>query len=228
MKKIILFAAAAFLAVSCFQVNKNFTIGNRTLTGTGPVVSRELPLSGFDAIRLEGNPDVTFRQSDTFRVVLHTQENVIDSVDCRVDDGVLTVRTKGRRSIRATEFRLDIAAPLLSHVSVHGASDFNIPAGYRSEGDIAFEVKGSGDMDLKDIACGTLSILIQGAADANLEGLKVGKLKVTVQGAGDMTAAGSAGEADLDVQGAGDIDIRNLRVEGEIRKKTAGAAHIRL
>lgn len=213
MKRLLILSAAALLAVSCFR---------------GPVVSRNLDLRDFTAVRVADGADVTFSQADSFRVVLRTQESVIDSVECKVVDGELYVGTKGHRPIRAREFSLDIAAPVLNNVLVQGATDFSIPDGYSADENLSFKVEGAADIDMDDIACKGLSFHIQGAGDVTARGLDVKTcVKVKVEGAGDITLSGRTTDAVLEVSGAGDIDIRHLTVDGNIRRKIAGASHIR-
>ena len=228
MKKTLILAAAAILAVSCFHVNSNYKGGKNTIVATGPVVSRTYDLKDFKAIRLAGGSDVTFSQADSFRVVLRTQESVVDSVECKVIDGELYVGTKDHRPIRAKEFSLDIAAPVLTRVLVQGATDFSIPHGYSADENLSFKVEGAADIDLNSVSCKGLSFHIQGAGDVSAKDVDVKTcLKVKVEGAGDITVSGRTLDALMEVSGAGDIDIRHLTVEGNIRRKTAGAARIR-
>ena len=228
MKRILILAAAALAAVSCFHVNKNYKLGGNILIGTGPVVSRNLDLADFTAIRLSGGADITFTQADTFSVVLRAREGIIDSLVCSVQDGELYVGSRGNGRILSQELSLDISAPELTRVLVQGSADFSMPDGYHSDGDLAFRVQGAGDIDISGIACRNLSFTISGAGDIEAKELDIREcLNIKVSGAGDVTAEGRTQDAVLEVSGAGDIDIRNLRVDGDVRTKTAGASRIR-
>ena len=231
MKQILSLAAAALLCASCFHVNSNFkgTVGGKdAIKGEGPVVSKTFEdLKDFDAIEINGQADVTFTQSAAYEVTLHTQENILDYVDYHLEGTTLVIQLKDRRTARAEKYDLVIQAPDLRKIEVNGAADLKMPAGLRTEGDLAVEVNGAGDLDFSGIRCNNLKVTANGAADITASSLDVQSLKVEVNGAGDVKLDGQAGDASLSVNGAGDIDIRNLKVAGKVSKHASGLAKIR-
>ena len=231
MKQILSLAAAALICASCFHVNSNFkgTVGGKdAVKGEGPVVSKTFEdLKDFDAIEINGQADVTFTQSTTYEVTLHTQENILDYVDYHLEGTTLVIQLKDRRTARAEKYDLVIQAPDLRKIEVNGAADLKMPAGLRTEGDLAVEVNGAGDLDFAGIRCNSLKMTANGAADITASALDVQSLKVEVNGAGDVNLDGQAGDASLSVNGAGDIDARNLKVAGKVSKHASGLAKIR-
>ena len=231
MKQILSLAAAALICASCFHVNSNFkgTVGGKdAVKGEGPVVSKTFEdLKDFDAIEINGQADVTFTQSAAYEVTLHTQENILDYVDYHLEGTTLVIQLKDRRTARAEKYDLVIQAPDLRKIEVNGAADLKMPAGLRTEGDLAVEVNGAGDLDFSGIRCNNLKVTANGAADITASSLDVQSLKVEVNGAGDVKLDGQAGDASLSVNGAGDIDIRNLKVAGKVSKHASGLAKIR-
>lgn len=231
MKQILSLAAAALLCASCFHVNSNFkgTVGGKdAIKGEGPVVSKTFEdLKDFDAIEINGQADVTFTQSAAYEVTLHTQENILDYVDYHLEGTTLVIQLKDRRTARAEKYDLVIQAPDLRKIEVNGAADLKMPAGLRTEGDLAVEVNGAGDLDFAGIRCNSLKMTANGAADITASALDVQSLKVEVNGAGDVKLDGQAGDASLSVNGAGDIDARNLKVAGKVSKHASGLAKIR-
>ena len=231
MKQILSLAAAALLCASCFHVNSNFkgTVGGKdAIKGEGPVVSKTFEdLKDFDAIEINGQADVTFTQSAAYEVTLHTQENILDYVDYHLEGTTLVIQLKDRRTARAENYDLVIQAPDLRKIEVNGAADLKMPAGLRTEGDLAVEVNGAGDLDFAGIRCNSLKMTANGAADITASSLDVQSLKVEVNGAGDVNLDGQAGDASLSVNGAGDIDARNLKVAGKVSKHASGLAKIR-
>ncbi len=231
MKQILSLAAAALLCASCFHVNSNFkgTVGGKdAIKGEGPVVSKTFEdLKDFDAIEINGQADVTFTQSAAYEVTLHTQENILDYVDYHLEGTTLVIQLKDRRTARAEKYDLVIQAPDLRKIEVNGAADLKMPAGLRTEGDLAVEVNGAGDLDFAGIRCNSLKMTANGAADITASALDVQSLKVEVNGAGDVNLDGQAGDASLSVNGAGDIDARNLKVAGKVSKHASGLAKIR-
>lgn len=228
MYKILMLSAAALLCASCIHVNSNFKGGKNALKGAGPIITKNFDFQDFHSVCVYGNADVVFTQADTWEVTLTTQENVLDKLDYKVEDGVLVIQAQDRMTIRAEEYDLTIKAPVLRRVEVNGAADFDIPSGFRSEEDLTVEVNGAGDLSFRGIACRNLKIQANGAADIDAKEVDVQSVNVLINGAGDVSLTGKAGEADLSVNGAGDIDARKLAVAGEVKKHTSGIAKIQL
>lgn len=231
MKQLLSIAAMALLCASCFQVNSNFKgfgNGHNAIKGEGSVISKSLDLKDFDAIRVNGQADVTFVQADAFEVTLRTQENIFDYVDFRVEGSTLVLELKDRKTARAEEFDVTVKAPALKKLEVNGAGDVRIPAGLASEEDFKVEVNGAGDLDFTRISCRDFIVRVNGAADIDAMGIDVASVDIQVNGAGDVELSGKAGKADLNVSGAGDIDATGLTVAGEVKKHAAGMAKIRI
>ena len=233
MRKIVYLAAAALLCASCFRVNSNYNPirinGKNTVKGEGNVVSKSFDLKDFDAIEINGQAsDAVFTQSSEYEVTLRTHENLIDIMNYHVEGTTLVIETKDKQGFRAEEFDLMIKAPTLKRLEVNGATDFDIPGGLVSEGDLKVEINGAGDLELKQIRCASLEVNVNGAADLDVSDIDVQKLDIQVNGAGDVVLSGKAGNASFEVNGAGDIDARNLSVAGEVKKRKAGVASIKL
>ena len=229
MKKLLYLAAATVLCASCFNVNMNFKgSGKGMITGTGPVETRTLDLRDFTGICVKGGAGVKFSQADSFAVRVSTQENIFDSLDFEVKDSVLFIQTIGHRRVNADKYEINLTMPSLSSIEVDGAVDFEALTAWKASGDVSISVNGAGEISFDSLTCQKLDVEINGASELDASGLDVSVLSIQINGAGDVEVSGKAGEADLRVAGAGDIDARNLKVAGEVRKKTAGAARIRL
>ncbi|MBR5699684.1 MAG: DUF2807 domain-containing protein [Bacteroidales bacterium] len=227
MKKLVYLAAAALLCASCFNVNVNFN-GKNAIKGSGPVETRTLDLKDFDAISVVGGADVRFTQADDWEVTVTTQENIFDSLDFVVTDSVLVLQTIGQRTVRAEKYQICISAPDLRKINVTGAADIKSLSAVNFTGDLTVSVSGAAELDFDGLQCGILDLTVNGAADIDIKGLNATAVLVKINGAGDVDLAGKAGEASFEVNGAGDIEAEELSVAGEVRKKTSGAARIRL
>lgn len=227
MNKALSFAATVLMTLcSCV-----YTVGNNgkpTIKGEGPVETRELALSGFDKLVVNGHADITFTQTEgTWSVSVRTQENIFDYLDYHVDGSTLTLEYKDQVNIRAEEFEVFISAPLLKEVVVNGASDFQAKQGYRSAEPFSFTVNGAGDMELCGIVCPSLNIAVNGAGDIDMEDIDVQTLSFTINGAGDAKVSGKAVEANFSVSGVGSIDATHLQAE-KTNKSASGLAKIKI
>ena len=230
MKKYISIAAAAFLCASCvFNVNPNFQFGNGSyIKGEGPIITKTLDFSDFNGIRVNGNAVVNLTQGEEWEVLLTTHENIFDTLDYKVEDSILVIQIKDKQRIKAEKYELAIQMPELAAFEVNGAADGKVKAFSQPTKDVNIRVNGAGDLEFEGITCKQMSVKVNGAADFEGSGLDVESVDVEVNGAGDVELKGKAGNASFEVHGAGDIDARELSVAGEVKKKTAGAARIRL
>jgi Protein of unknown function (DUF2807). len=232
MKKILYMAATVLLCSSCFHVNSNFKGsffgGKDAIKGEGQLIGKNFDFKDFDSITINGHADVTFIQSSIYEVQVHTQENIFEWLDYKVDGNTLIIETKDHREIRATKYSIDIQAPALKKLVVNGASDFEIP-NLRTENDLDIEINGAGDLSFDRVLCNSMTLKVNGAADADLTSISVLKdLKIEVNGAGDVNVTGNARNVSLSVNGAGDIDATGLKVTGEVSKHASGLAKIKM
>lgn len=231
MKRVVSLIGAAMLCAACvFPINglNGVTVNNgKKVTCKGPVITKELDLSGFDAITVNGSSDMELFQGESFQVVVKANEEVFDYIDYKVEDGVLILETKDQVNIRAEEYDVTITLPVLKELIVNGAADVDIKKGYAASENLNVQVNGAGDFDLSGIAVPSLSFTLNGAGDIEADGLDVDKLSVAVNGAGDINVSGKAGKASFRISGAGDIDARGLDCESVTTHKS-GMASIRL
>ncbi len=228
MKNILYIAATVLLCSSCFHVNTNWNGGKNAIKGEGPTIAKSFDLKDFNGICVNGNADVTFTQADVWEVTVRTQENVIDKLDYKVEDGVLMIQAKDHRTIRAEVYEVTVKAPDMTGIVVNGAGDIDIPAGLRTGGGLKIQVNGAGDFSFKGIVCQDLDIQANGASDISAMDVDVKTLKVIINGAGDVDVTGKAGDVDLEVNGAGDINATGLKVSGKVNKRASGLAKINL
>lgn len=212
MKRFLILSAAALLAVSCFR---------------GPVVSRNLDLRDFTAVRVADGADVTFTQADSFSVALRTRKGVIDTVDCKVIDGELYIGTKGHRPLGARKFSLEVSAPVLSRVHVMEASSFS--GGCSSDENLTVSAEKTGKVSLDGVRCKNLYVLFPGTGTVSARNLDVRNcLKVKMDEPGTLKLGGSTSDAVFEVNAPGSIDARGLKASGNVRRKTSGGAKIKM
>lgn len=231
MKRVVSLIGAAMLCAACvFPINglNGISVNSgKKVTCKGPVITKTLDLSDFDAITVNGSSDMEIFQGDSFKVFVKANEEVFDYIDYKVEDGVLVLETKDNVNIRAEEFDITITLPVLKKLLVNGAADVDLKTGYKSSENLEILVNGAGDFDFSGIAVPSLSFILNGAGDIEANGLDVEVLALTVNGAGDIDVSGKAGKASFSVSGASDIDARNLECPS-INTKKSGIASIRL
>ena len=224
MKKVLVALCTLVLATGCFNIHIN---GTKSISCKGPVVEKDMELSDFTAIVLNGSSDLTFSQADAFSVVVTANEEVFDHIDYKVENGVLVIGTKDGVNIRAERYDVAVTLPYLESITLNGAADINQKGPYVSDKDLKVQVNGAGDLNFLSIQVPSLLFGANGASDINASGLDVQNLTVSVNGAGDAVLSGKAASAVFSVNGAGDIDARELEC-GTVSTHKAGVASIRL
>lgn len=222
MKRFVIAIAVMAILSSCINIH----IGNGK-TCKGPVVEKNMELSGFTSIVVNGSSDLTFTQADAFSVVVTANEEVFDYIDYKVENGVLIIGTKNGVNIRAEKYEVDITLPYVESITLNGAADINQKGAYVSDRDLKVQVNGAGDLNFLSIQVPGLMFSANGASDIKASGLDVQNLTVSVNGAGDAVLSGKAASAVFSVNGAGDIDARGLECDNVSTHK-AGVASIRL
>ena len=227
MKKLLYCALVTVLCTSCFTVNSNFNFHKGAIKGIGPVETRTLDLADFNAVCVKGGADLHLSQGEGWAVSVTTQENIFDSLDFVVEDSVLVIQAVNAKTINAEEFEVSLTMPALKSLQINGAAELEALTPWKV-GDLDISINGAGELTFDGLACRNLSLSVNGASEFDAKGLDVALLSVDIKGAGEVEVAGKAGDVDLSVSGAGEIDARELTVSGEVRKKAAGAARIRI
>ena len=165
----------------------------------GDRITQEFELEAFDSIDISSSVDVTFRQSDSHRIVVRTYENVFDILEFnvhnntlnfgRMPDTSLTRLNPTETTRRAIE--LFVYAPSLSSAKLLGSID---AFGWDTISGDSFELK------------------VEGSINAELT-FDVQSLTVDFLGSVDLSLSGTAQVLNADISGVGWFNASNLTVE---------------
>jgi len=165
--------------------------GLNSVRGSGEMVSRDFQVDNFTAINVGGIFDVTYRQSQSFSVVIEMQENLFDHLDVSVRRSTLHIDTNRNFDVgRNNTPRLYIYAPYLDEAIFRGAVNAENWDTIRTHG---------------------LIITVSGAVSVDIP-VDVDQLDVTVSGAGSLDISGRADNADITMSGAGSISALDLQI----------------
>lgn len=156
------------------------SIGN----GRVVVVTQDLPF--FNAIEAGGAVSLTLIQSDNYKVIIETDENLAPLVNAKVSGGTLKISTLGIR--KATKLELTVLLKEISLLEVSGA------VRVKSDGSLMSEF---------------LSLKCSGATTATLD-LNVSKLNTHLSGAAKLSLSGQADHHILSLSGAATLQAGKL------------------
>lgn len=175
IRYLLLLISLSIILTSCY--------GFRCNDGLGEVVSTQFSYDNFNSIVVEGGADIFVQQSDDFKVILETNEDLIEYIEIREEQGKLIIGSENNVCPQVLNVYLQM--PELEGLIVKGSGNIVIKDEFEAESTI-ISIDGSGDMILN---------------------LKLMELDISINGSGDVELIGEAEEVSCNINGSGDIDM---------------------
>jgi hypothetical protein len=211
------------------------------MKGNGNKTSQEKNIGNFTGVSASGSMDIIVTDGQTHSLRIETDENLIDYLVVKNDNGVVHVYTKDGYNLNPkTGIKVYATAPSFSRLEVSGSGKIKSNGKIKSDG-LRTEVSGSGDIIL-DIDTPTIEANIAGSGSATLSGA-TRDFSASVSGSGDIKCynllsehteidiAGSGNaevyaskSLDVDVSGAGDVRYKG---NPSVKQNIAGAGSVR-
>lgn len=181
-----------------------------------PLVDRTLAWTGKDSLILDLPVDVDFIQGAEARIVVSGPKPYVDRL--RLDGGRLSldelelphqaVMTLGRDGLQvrsdSDRVKITVIAPAVTRFEVRGSGDLDIRR-YEQPA-LTLDVSGSGDVDAQG-KVQSLTLDSSGSGHADLANLKARDAVVTVSGSGGG-ALFATDKARIDISGSGDVELQ--------------------
>lgn len=166
--------------------------------------TRELP--SFERIVSKGSHDVHVRVGEAQSVEVTAPGNLLGRMETRVENGELRIFRKSGAS-----FEFSLGSSVRNDVEIF----ITVPS---LKG---FELKGSGDVRIRNLDANAFVLRHKGSGDIKIEG-RCRLLEITHVGSGELEARGlECVDAKLDTQGSGDITL-NITGDLDVRHKGSG------
>ena len=200
----------------------------------GPKLTEVRPLKGFEEIEINGSPRVCYTQADSFSVRVRGTKTGIENILTEVDGRTLTIRNRGKISLVNISFSDDdaltvfVTSPDLTAIRLNGSGDFE------SDGRIDTDrmdiiLRGSGDIDVKDIICDRCEVELIGSGDLNVANMEAVEASASLVGSGDINLGLSrVKDTRLSLKGSGDIDAEFKNDCGALECELRGSGDISL
>lgn len=177
------------------------------IIGNGVVKEESRSLTGYNSIKLKGNFDVILTDEKQGTVHIVAEENIIPLIESQVVDGrELELNMKPKLRISYKKAKVYVPARDVHRLTLIGSGNIE------NQGDMIVDhfmiiLKGSGDIDLKNIESNKCQVLLHGSGDIDLKG-KTDNLSVKLKGSGDVSAFGfTAKEVSVELMGSGDVEV---------------------
>jgi len=193
----------------------------------GKVVENTLDLNDFTSIKIMGNANVKFYQSDTVRIEVLGNEKAIGYNEISVINDTLTVNQKEKTPNNTPSILLRVYAPSVANVDVYGAGYVKFKTDVKLKNDLSINIYGAGYFDAEELACSNFKATIQGAGDIYAEEIECTGVDILVNGAGKISSDFDSNDIKVVLNGAGkarlDVNCNNLDVEangvGDVKVK---------
>jgi hypothetical protein len=186
--------------VNAHDLFRGLFTGGHHVDGSGKIISEDRDVPSFTKIEVSMGVDVTVNVGKTQKVTLAFDDNLIDLIKTRVRGGTLEIYSRESFS-SDSDCRIEITVPELD----------------------GFDLSGSGNIEIHNLAGKEFSLDLSGSGDIILDG-KTSELDISLSGSGNVDARDlTADEASVDVAGSGNVSVRVLK---ELDASVAGSGDI--
>ncbi|MBX0333721.1 DUF2807 domain-containing protein [Pontibacter sp. HSC-14F20] len=176
----------------------------RNLKGEGEPVSQNRTVSGFKGIDVSGGFSVELTQSGKEGVRIEAQENLLNSIQTEVKDGVLHIYTSDNISTNKG---------LKAYISIKELNMIDISGGVKVTSNSTFK-SDAFKMDLS------------GGSKVELT-INTKKLTADMSGASKVMLSGRADEMRMDMSGASKVDASGLEAK-DVYLEASGASNVKV
>lgn len=193
-------------------------------TGSGNIVTIEEAYSDFEALDISHAFKVEVVQGDTYRVIVHVDDNFVDDLEIVQQGAVLRIGLKPefRGGLTSATLEAEVTMPELSGIEVSGASQAEV-SGFASNSPFSGEVSGASVLR-GEIEAGDTHLDVSGAGSAELSGHGDG-LTIDVSGGSSVDLANyPVTDVIIDASGASSVTVN---VSGTLSVSASGASSVK-
>lgn len=176
----------------------------------GSVVTQEIDLADFHSISASGAFGITLEQSDTQRVEVTSQQNIIDDLKRNVSGGVWDMSLRDNQCYNNVDITIRIWIPDLQEIESSGSADIVINS-FDSLSNLNIDLSGSGRVFQSGVLNidNQFSVVTSGSADM-VANFNARDFSMDISGSGSAKLSGSTTSESFDISGAGNIDAFDL------------------
>ena len=202
MRKILLAALVSLVGNASFAQDKN-----ETIEGNGKVVTRDVTVSSFDALKASGLFELKLSQGSTESMKIEADENLLEYFSVKKEGSKLVIDMDKLKNKNSGQLRLKVYVTFRQLKTI----DLNTLGDVKSEGSLSFD-------DLK--------ISKNGVGNLDLK-LTANKISLNNQGVGNVTLSGKAQNAVFHHEGVGSLNAGDFAVQTvDIKNTGVGSAEV--
>ncbi len=197
--KILIVGLTAMISI-LFTSCKELVVVN----GSEKMEQKEFDLSNFKHIALNNLMEATIIQSDKYKVMVETNENVIEFLELNVEDEILNLKMKSGIFYKGVICKATVYMPKLNKVEMSGIAKLEIEDFTTEE--ISLDLYGNTKLKANiDVN----NLFIQSSGNVRLS---TGNIKLELKGNANYAKVEMSGDSELI---GTDLIVKNLEVEGK-------------
>jgi len=200
IKQIMLFVLAFVVFYGCDNTT-NIDDDNDTIQGSGEIVTQTRTVNECSGLSIKSFGDVYLTQDDNQSIRIEADDNIIDQVITREENGVLVVGLENGSYSNVT-LRVYASLKTIESLAINGAGSITAQNSINSD-NLYLTINGAGNIYIQGEG-NYLNCLINGAGNISAKEFTTAACKAYVNGAGNCTVY-VTDELDATVNGAGNI-----------------------
>ena len=214
MKNLLILFTLSSLFLSC-DFDSNFIRGN------GNVVTEAREIGEFHSIKSRGSIDIDIMPSDSYKLEIQNDENLLQYMLLEVVDGVLEVKYK-KGSYSSDHSKVFITVPTLKEIKSAGSADISIHGILKNSEEIKIDLSGSGNIE-GEVDAPVINAMSSGSGNIELSG-RTKTFLCEIRGSGDVKCEDLKSEnVDVHLRGSADISVF---ASVSLKIKVAGSGNV--
>lgn len=186
--------AASIVAGLFFALTLTAQESKMTVVGNGNIIKEKRDISDFTKLSVSGSFEVSLTSSDTQKICLEGDENILAIIDTKVVNGMLTIATQNNinvRPSRTNKIKIKVPVRLLDEISLNGCGSIT---------------------SKNTITRMKLKVSLDGPGSIDL-GLNTTDAFALIMGSGSIELSGTTEKFDCRIVGAGAINAYDLEAK---------------
>jgi hypothetical protein len=160
--------------------------------GSGNVIAQDRTIDSFDSIEISTDASLTYTQGISQQLHIEAEDNLIDMIETKVENGVLKVYTKNNGCLRSTRpIRIAVSSQDMKKISILGSGKVTSTNTIQSD-HLDLVLIGSGEIDV---------------------GSQTNSIKIEIPGSGTIRLGGNTTEMDASILGSGSLKAYDLNAD---------------
>ena len=198
---------AATVAATAFLPATSALAWGNGVEGNGRIKSEARTVAGFHGVAMSLPGTVELRTGNTESLTVETDDNLLPLIETVVEDGVLQIRTRDRRTgVSSRHMKFVVQARSIDRLSLGGSGIINADA-LRSP-KVSVDLGGSGNINLKAIEADSLAVNLGGSGDLKVDNGRAAQLALAIAGSGNVDLGRlQSRSAKVSIAGSGEATI---------------------